>query len=30
MLPSSIELFKHILDEVSFILNAVKGKIKNL
>lgn len=28
MLPSSIELVKHILDEVSFILNAVKGKDK--
>lgn len=26
MLPSSIELVKHILDEVSFILDAVKGK----
>lgn len=28
MLPSSIELVKHIIDEVSFILNAVKGKDK--
>jgi hypothetical protein len=28
MLPSSIELVKHILDEVSFILTAVKGKDK--
>lgn len=28
MLPSSIELVKHIFDEVSFILNAVKGKDK--
>jgi uncharacterized protein with HEPN domain len=28
MLPSSIELVKHILDEVSFILTTVKGKDK--
>ncbi|MDR6783762.1 uncharacterized protein with HEPN domain [Pedobacter africanus] len=28
MLPSSIELVKHILDEVSFILASVKGKDK--
>jgi uncharacterized protein with HEPN domain len=28
MLPSSIELVKHILDEASFILTAVKGKDK--
>ena len=28
MLPSNIELVKHILDEVSFILNAVNGKDK--
>jgi uncharacterized protein with HEPN domain len=28
MLPSSIELVKHILEEVSFIVDAVKGKDK--
>ncbi|GEM_PF-2653560 len=28
MLPSNVELLKHILEEVSFILNAVKGKIE--
>jgi uncharacterized protein with HEPN domain len=30
MLPSNIELLKHILEEVSFILNTVKEKDKNL
>jgi len=30
MLPSSIELLKHILEEVSFILGAVKAKEKDL
>jgi uncharacterized protein with HEPN domain len=29
MLPSNIELLNHILDEVSFVLNAVKGKEKD-
>ncbi|MCZ4221898.1 HepT-like ribonuclease domain-containing protein [Pedobacter rhodius] len=28
MLPSNIELLKHILEEVSFILNSVKEKTK--
>lgn len=28
MLPSNVELVRHILDEVSFILNAVKNKDK--
>jgi uncharacterized protein with HEPN domain len=28
MLPSNIELLKHIIDEVSFILDAVKEKNK--
>lgn len=30
MLPSNIELLRHILDEVSFILNATSGKEKEL
>lgn len=29
MLPSNIELLNHILDEVSFVLNAVNGKEKD-
>ncbi|WEK20515.1 MAG: DUF86 domain-containing protein [Candidatus Pedobacter colombiensis] len=29
MLPSNIELLNHILDEISFVLNAVKGKEKD-
>lgn len=29
MLPSNIELLNHILDEVSFVLNAVKEKEKD-
>ncbi len=29
MLPSNIELLNHILDEVTFILNAVKGNEKD-
>lgn len=28
MLPSNIELLRHILDEISFILSVVKGKSK--
>nr|WP_294875094.1 HepT-like ribonuclease domain-containing protein [uncultured Pedobacter sp.] len=30
MLPSNVELLKHILEEVSFILNAVKEKNRDL
>ena len=30
MLPSNVELLKHILEEVSFILNAVKGRNRDL
>ena len=29
MLPSNIELLNHILDEVSFVLNVVRGKEKD-
>lgn len=29
MLPSNIELLKHILDEAHFVLSAVKGKDKD-
>jgi hypothetical protein len=29
MLPSNLELLKHILDEVSFVRNNTKGKSKN-
>lgn len=29
MLPSNVELLNHILDEVSFVLNAVQGKEKD-
>lgn len=28
MLPSNIELLKHILDEISFVLNSTQSKLK--